>query len=211
MTKIKYPRTLHLPYSLGVQSDDKKLSNVDHLMHRPIVVTEKMDGENTTMAKTYIHARSVDSNNHPSRNMVKGIWGSIKHKIPDGWRICGENLYAQHSIVYEELESYFNVFSIWNHNNVCLDWRTTLKWCEKLDLTPVKMLHDKDFRWDIEYVEHLVDELDLTKCEGLVVRDAEAFHYSDFGTSVAKWVRADHVQTDEHWTSKPIIPNKIKK
>jgi hypothetical protein len=36
--------------------------------------------------------------------------------------------------------------------------------------------------------------------EGVVVRLAGAFESEDFDQSVFKWVRANHVQTDEHWT-----------
>lgn len=77
-----------------------------------------MDGENTTMMKNYIYARSLDSNNHQSRNWVKGLWGEISYKIPENWRICGENMYAKHSIEYNNLESYFLVYSIWDEKIV---------------------------------------------------------------------------------------------
>ena len=36
--------------------------------------------------------------------------------------------------------------------------------------------------------------------EGFVVRNAAAFHYDDFKNNVGKYVRAHHVQTDDHWT-----------
>jgi hypothetical protein len=36
--------------------------------------------------------------------------------------------------------------------------------------------------------------------EGVVVRVADAFHASAFPVSLGKWVRAEHVQTDEHWS-----------
>ena len=47
-------------------------------------------------------------------------------------------------------------------------------------------------------------------CEGYVVRNIEAFHISDFARNVAKCVRENHVQTDEHWT-KNWQPNKLRK
>lgn len=36
--------------------------------------------------------------------------------------------------------------------------------------------------------------------EGIVVRNAGLFHNDDFTDNVMKWVRKDHVKTDEHWT-----------
>ena len=35
--------------------------------------------------------------------------------------------------------------------------------------------------------------------EGFVVRDVAAFPVSEFSKHVAKYVRANHVQTDKHW------------
>lgn len=67
---FKYPRTLHLPWSLGSTSDDKFMSNVEHFNGKRIIITEKMDGENTNMYSDKIHARSIDSNHHDSRNWV---------------------------------------------------------------------------------------------------------------------------------------------
>ena len=124
---IKYPKTLHIPWSLGVNSDDKMLKTTSQFDGRRVIVSEKMDGENTTMMNDSFYARSLDSNNHPSRNFVKGIWGDIRHEIPNGFRICGENLYAQHSLRYENLPSYFMVFSIWDKEK-CLSWDETIEY-----------------------------------------------------------------------------------
>ena len=66
--RIKYPTTPHLPFSLGIQSDDRRVQTLDGLVGREVVVTEKMDGENTTMYVDHIHARSLDSRHHPSRD-----------------------------------------------------------------------------------------------------------------------------------------------
>jgi hypothetical protein len=46
--------------------------------------------------------------------------------------------------------------------------------------------------------------------EGYVVRLASEFPISEFSTSVAKYVRENHVQTDGHWMSKMVIPNKLR-
>ena len=56
----KYPRTPHLPFSQGM-SDDKRLSSTTHFQGMQIVVTEKMDGENTTIYNNKVYARSIDS------------------------------------------------------------------------------------------------------------------------------------------------------
>lgn len=37
--------------------------------------------------------------------------------------------------------------------------------------------------------------------EGVVARIADSFNDISFSNSVLKWVRSNHVQTDEHWKS----------
>ena len=70
---VKYPRTWHLPWSHKVHRNDMQLSDASHFEGKQVVVTIKMDGENTTMYNDYLHARSVDSGNHPSRGWAKSI------------------------------------------------------------------------------------------------------------------------------------------
>lgn len=89
-----------MPFSRGVTSDDKMLS-YDKLYElysgKQVLVTEKLDGECTTLYKDYSHARSLDSNHHPSRDWVKRFHSEIAHNIPEGWRVCGENVFAKHN------------------------------------------------------------------------------------------------------------------
>ena len=108
----------------------------------------------------------------------------IAHEIPEGWRICGENLYARHSIAYEALPSYFMMFSIWDSDNRCLDWDDTLEWSSLLKLETVPILYDVEF--DIGRLLLFDDELDTRRCEGYVVRLAESFAYDEFDANVAK-------------------------
>lgn len=207
MNKIKYPRTFHLPFSEGVTSDDKRLTSVEHFYGKEIIMSEKMDGENSNLMRNCIYARSLDGVDHISRHWVKGLWGNIKHEIPENWRICGENLYATHSVHYTNLESYFNTFSIWNENNICLSWDETEYWCNLLGLNTVPVLWRGIF--DEKFLRNY--KIDTKIKEGYVIRLADSFKFEDFKMSVAKWVRLNHVTTDEHWMNNPIIPNEVKK
>jgi len=110
----KYPRTPHLPWSKKVTNDDIHQQNCQQFINQEVVVTEKMDGENTSMYRNDIHARSLDGRHHVSRDWVKSWHATIANDIPEQWRLCGENLYAQHSIIYDHLESYFYLFSVWD-------------------------------------------------------------------------------------------------
>lgn len=204
--KIKYPRTFHLPWSLGRTEDDKTLKSTSQFEGKEVVITEKMDGENTTMYCHGIHARSLDSANHPSQDWIKRKHSEFAHEIPEGWRICGENLYAKHSIAYDDLSSYFMVFSIWDENNNALSWDDTVEWAEMLGLQTVKVLYRGP--WDEKLTQQLWNPQGNT--EGYVVRNADSFHYSTFSDNVAKFVREDHVQPDsKHWKHQEIVPNKI--
>lgn len=207
--KVKYPRTFHLPWSPGVSSDDKVLESTDVFIGKQVVVTVKMDGENTTMYNDYIHARSLDSDNHPSRSMVKQIHAGVCMDIPIGWRVCGENLFAVHSIKYSKLEDYFLVFSIWNDKNECLDWTSTVMWSELLGLKTVPVLYTG--LYDEKLIKGLYKEfINDDPCEGYVVRLHDSFTYRQFRTSVAKYVRSCHVTTDQHWKTKEIERNILK-
>lgn len=207
MTKlIKYPKTFHLPWSEGITSDDKVMSN-NPFNGKRVIITEKMDGENTSMYHDHFHARSVDGRHHPSRDWVKQFWSTFKHDIPNGMRICGENVFAKHTIAYDNLSSFFLGFSVWN-DNTCLDWDTTLEWFGLLGITPVPILFDGVFSKRIHY--QIIDDIDLSKQEGYVIRLVDSFTVDEFTESVGKFVRPAHVQTDNHWMLSPIIPNRLK-
>jgi hypothetical protein len=118
-------------------------------------------------------------------------------------------VYATHSIQYDDLRSYFLGFSIWNSHNVCLSWDETLEWFDIIGVTPVQVLFDgmwQDFYDDRESMDHVI--ADFGK-EGYVVRLADSFHFDDFQNFVAKYVRRDHVQTDEHWMNGPVVANRL--
>jgi hypothetical protein len=201
---IKYPRTFHFPWSPGLKNDDRMLGSTDGWEGTEVVITEKMDGENTTMYPDYIHARSLDSLTEEWREHTKAIWGRVAHEIPAGWRICGENVTAVHSIRYTDLLSHFLVYSIWDKEE-CLSWDETVEWCAMLGLATVPLIYWGEYSDDL--CKELCKSLNPATQEGLVVRPAGRFLFRDFTTRVGKYVRAQHVQTDEHWTHKKIEYN----
>lgn len=206
-SRVKYPRTYHLPWSLGATADDRVLSSVDHFKGMNIVVTEKMDGENTTLYRDGLHARSIDGVTHESQSYVRQLQGSIGHLIPEGYRICGENLFAQHSIGYSNLSSYFMVFSVWEDEK-CLSWADTCEWSALLGLETVPVLYSGVY--DRNIIESCFKpNREGDQQEGYVVRIFGSFMLDKFHQSVAKFVRANHVQTDKHWKIQKIIKNEL--
>jgi hypothetical protein len=209
---VKYPKTMHLPWSPGLQNDDRLIQSLDGFAGRRVIVTEKMDGENASLYNDHFHARSLDSRHHPSRDWIKAYHARIQAGIPKLWRVCGENLYAVHSIRYTSLPSYFLGFSIWDETNHCLDWDDTLEWFDLLGIHPVPTLFDGTWEEFNEGVARDVAtwQVEDQGLEGYVVRIADRFHFDDFQKYVAKYVRKDHIQTDEHWMAGPVIPNGLK-
>lgn len=197
----KYPRTYHLPWSKGITNDDKVMTDVSHLNGREVVVTEKMDGENTSLYyNKHVHARSLDSGAHESRDWVKAFWAKRYYMLGEGMRVCGENLYAKHSIYYKNLRSYFYGFSVWK-GETCGSWDETMAWFHALDIEPVRVLYRGEFtgmHFDV------TDDM-----EGYVVRLADEFRFDNFDKCVAKFVRKNHVQTDKHWMHSKIVKNDL--
>ncbi|ROR43809.1 RNA ligase family protein [Kitasatospora cineracea] len=201
--RVPYPRTPHLPWSPGAAADDIRSGDLSGLAGAEVVVTEKLDGENTTLYPDGLHARSLDSGHHPSRAWVKGLQGRIGPRIPAGWRICGENLYARHSLAYTDLDSWFQGFSVWTDRDRCLGWDATVRFLHRLGVPTPRVL------WRGRYEERAIRalKLDPERQEGYVVRTAAGFDRAEFGRRVAKWVRPHHVRTDTHWMHAAVVEN----
>ena len=124
----KYPRTPHLPWSPGKSGDDRIIESLTSLSQlEDILVTEKLDGENITLYRDYLHSRSLTYQPHPSRDWLKRLHAQICTDIPENFRICGENVFAKHSIFYKSLTTYYFVFAIFQ-DDICLSWPETVEW-----------------------------------------------------------------------------------
>lgn len=200
--RCKYPRTPHAPSSPGGTADDTRLRDMSAFAGRRVVGTVKMDGENSTLYRDGLHARSIDGRSHPSRDWLKSFHAGVAGDIPEGWRVVVENMYAVHSIRYDTLPSYAVGLSVWDAANACLGWDDTLEWLRLLGIVPARVVFDGTF-----------DEATFRRLalpdgeEGTVWRLADPFPYAAFGRSVAKVVRAGHVATDAHWMHGPVVPN----
>lgn len=203
---IKYPRTYHLPWS-NLLKDDRMLKDDSHFIAKRVICSLKCDGENTNIYNDYIHARSLDSKSHPTRNWVKGLWSQISYLLDDNMRICGENLYAVHSIKYENLKSYFMMFSMWIENR-CLSWDETVEYAKILGLETVDVIYDGIY--DKDKIIAAFEPYEQNN-EGYVIRIADEFTYMDFRKSVAKFVRPEFRQainnSHGHWISKKVEVN----
>ena len=205
--KYKYPRTYHLPFSEGLQNDDRMIETLDYFQGEEVVITEKMDGECASIYPHHTHARSMDSLNHESRTWLKQHAATFQYMLPNDHRICGENLYAKHSIHYNNLLSYFYGFSLWD-KTVCLNWDDTVEFFKTSLIVTVPVIYRGIFNEDI--LHDIANEIkkDRQK-EGFVVRITDSFDVEHFDTYICKWVRKNHVQTSKFWLNEPIIKNKL--
>lgn len=218
MERYKYPKTMLVPWSHKVTSDDVVHISMNRFKNIEVVITEKLDGESTSIYSDYdYHARSINSSEHPSHGRVKGYVYPKIPMLPDGWRICGENCVALHTMKYDELPAPFFVYSIWNEKNQCLSWPKTEAWCEKLGLETVPVLYKGQF--DLEKIKkcYTGESVFGGEQEGYVIRNMGCFHYDEFQQNLAKYVRPDFGKLlnergeGRHWRQCKYEENRIKK
>ena len=208
---MKYPRTYHLPYSPGATKDDKKLQGdwFKYYIGQEIVITEKLDGENIHMTQKDCYARSdgAPTRSPWSRNIwdpQEGLYWKIRDYIGSDETIFGENLYGEHSIHYGNLDNYFHLFAV-NDGVNWYSWDDVKMMANIMNIPHVPELW-RGMIYNEEELKKLVEK--YTSCpsiygeqrEGVVVRIADSYPLEDFAKYVCKWVRPNHVQTDEHWT-----------
>jgi len=210
-TNTKYPRTYHLPWSPGATKDDKKLSGnwFSYFKWKEIVITAKLDGENTAMTHYDVYARSHGA---PTRSPWSlnlwdpngGLFWNLKQYIGYDETIYGENLYGEHSIHYDKLKSYWHMFAVNNGVN-WYSWNDVETMAKIMNVPTVPVLwrgiinSENELKTLVDYFVIQPEVYGPTR-EGVVIRIADEFPIDEFSHNVCKWVRPNHVQTDEHWT-----------
>jgi len=172
-------------------------------LEQEIVITEKLDGENTCIKSNGVYARSHLS---PTRNPWAGnmwqIWENIGHELGD-LEVFGENLYGVHSIEYPKLSYHFFVFAI-RDGDTWYAWDDVVFFAELMDLPTVPVIERGHFSpTEIETIiaHHITYGSAFgATTEGVVLRNAMSFDSNHFKFNVLKYVRANHVKTDQHWT-----------
>jgi len=237
---IKYPHTPYLPFSPNADERDVAESgyiSISSLLNKPLSLSLKMDGSNVVLTRDYVAARNGYDATHVSFDMVKQIHAQLRFYIPEDIMVFGEWLYAKHSIHYTGelgLLNYLQVFGAYNKNmhiwmgsieftKLCADIiRGTDRYHPLLSgVDDVKgynnlesLWHNKVFTNEKELKSTLIslgNKAIASGHEGIVVRSAYPFHHSRWGENIAKYVRADHIQTDKHWMHQPIVRNEVKK
>ena len=224
----KYGRTYHYDFSPGTTSDDRinrnwrdDMSKLKHVIH-----TEKMDGENTCLNGIGIFARShAAPTRHPWSEFLKQKFSMIQNDLKENdIEIFGENLYAEHSILYPNIDEHFYVFAV-RHLDMWLSWEEVKDWAFMFDypVVPELEIHKPLVTVEDHVIGNIMDEIEeyvihesakpsffgslqngtepypCTK-EGIVTRNIEEYSVDDFKENVFKYVRKGHVSTDVHWS-----------
>lgn len=234
----KYPSTRHLPFSHIGDKDDTSHNEIEKFLEQPLVVTTKMDGSNAMLVKDAdepVRSRRGRKAEHDAFDLLQQrYWNNnVYGQLPEELQVFGEWLYAKHSIHYgcsgccedrhkgPKLEKgYFQVFGVFDTEfNLWLSWEETVKWANQLGFQTVPVINATitnkksmfNHEWEIyEQLPTLGEVIVDEGHEGFVVRSKYPFHYGQFSERVGKYVRENHVSTDEHWKHKPTLQNRVK-
>lgn len=226
---VKQPSTIHLPFSQEDSDSDNfyKYEDMENFSDIPLVITIKMDGSNAYVSNERVASRKGWGATHETYDHLKRMHASFKHKIPSELQIFGEWLKHKHSIHYAPsnectcednappLDSFFQVFNVYdNKYNLWLSWYEVKEWADKIGVTTTPVLKENlvyENKYEAaeklrEIAEGVVEE----GHEGIVVRPMYPFHYGQFDRVVGKYVRNNHVKTEEHWKYQDKIENHLK-
>ena len=201
----KYNRTFHWPWSQTVHDDDSYHENPEFFLNKEIVISEKIDGGNTAISNGKCFARST------GQEATAGWFALVKkyhaHKtIGLPYYYYGEDIYGVHSIEYDAVreDETYRLFAV-RDEEYYFSWDEVVEHGEMLDIRTVPLVFRGIFTSIKEITNFFETEIKKPSAlggerEGFVIRIADKFKIEEFGLSVAKYVRKNHVQTDAHWT-----------
>lgn len=203
---IKYPSTPHWPESEKVHRDDTYHLDPEFFVGRDVVITEKLDGGNTCLHGGEVYARSVTSPSHDGWMAMVRKHHGWKTRPGNKFSFYGEDLYGIHSIEYDPLweEDTYRLFAVRDAQGGFLDWDAVAALAIQYGFltVPVCFLGAFQSMSDItEWFRHNRPSPSALgpEREGFVMRTVDGFDGADFSTHVCKYVRKNHVQTDQHW------------
>lgn len=213
-----YPSTRHWPASLSVHRDHYH-SDPAFFLNKPVIITEKLDGGITQIASGKVYARASSTPtraswfNYMKTNTLPKLYG-----VSDNLQVIGEDLYGVHSIEYDALPDSFFLFHVLDRQAENIGtaetegdrfwaWSEVEQFAHGYGLRHAPVLHEGIFTSIDEittwFMAHIEEPSVLGPvCEGFVMRLAFDFPYECFDLAMCKFVRANHVQTTEHWTRK---------
>ena len=160
----------------------------------------------------------------PDRLQVFGEWVWAKHSIhygcdcEDECEDVGPSLSELTGV--DDDRAYFQTFGVYDKKlNLWLSWPKTKQVSDALGFptTPVIYCEGDDDTATFESTHEARRELIAhahrvidNGGEGIVVRKKFPFHFGQFGRSLGKYVRENHVKDDEdHWSKRTVVQNRV--
>ena len=206
----KYPSTPHWPDSEEIHRGDTYHHDPTLFVGKEVVITEKMDGGNTCLFRGNVYARSTAA---PTTDnwfaLVKRyhVW-KTNDSFFHSFAVYGEDLYGIHTLEYYPFapNETFYMFALRGiqKREYFHSWDFVVKCAKTLIVPTVPVVYRGVFGNVKDITEFFRDNLKTPSAlgpekEGFVMRIADAFEADAFSHCVCKYVREDHVQTDEHW------------
>lgn len=226
MQPPKYRSTGHWVNSPTVHRDDTYHPAPEHFIGARVVVTEKLDGGNTCLFRGDAYARSVDSpaaeawfamvkKYHAWKTGQEHAGNPARQLEMRNYAFYGEDIYGVHSIEYGAVHPSrtFYLFSVVDVRTMeSVHWGDVEAFSCALDVPTVPVVHKGVFNSVDELSAFLDAEMEKPSAlggerEGFVIRLEEAFPFgdnikegkTDVMRNICKYVRPNHVQTDQHW------------
>lgn len=159
----------------------------------------------------------------PERLQVFGEWVYAKHSIhygcdcDDECKDVGPSLSDLTGI--DDERSYFQIFGVYDKKfNLWLSWPEVETVSDKLGFPTTPVIYSEDSEDDATFTDASVAREELINYareviddggEGIVIRSKYPYHFSQFSLRVGKYVRENHVNSDEHWKFNKKIENVI--
>ena len=181
---IKHPSTPYLDIS---QTANEKVVVTQSFIGERVTITEKMDGEITSIYPDgSFHARSLDSGAAWQRDVIHSYLPSIVSAMRYDEHFVFENMYAKHTIEYDDLESYLYLLYV-VRNGFVISYEQTRMIASKIGLVMPRVLLSGVFR--------SANNVLLMKSyrEGFVLRVNRSFPYAKLGEFTGKYVVPDFV------------------
>lgn len=219
---MKYPKMLRLPLE-NMQKETKHYANkkdIELLLSDEVVIEEKLDGSIVSFTRdgsdiiTYGRRNEIMRNGilkNKSKayvNLDEWYWNNYEliQKIPDGWTIFGEWLYAKHTIFYDRLFDYWLCFDIFNGKEfVFLNDRES-NFLDDLDLCLIRVIDFGNFSIsDLKKYVNTKKSAYGDTTEGFVIKNFKRQLFMKF----VKYEFDIDLEESEHWLNQPLEINRL--
>ena len=211
MSRPKYPRTPMWPGSPSRNRDDRNTPDPEAYMNTILVITEKIDGTGILINQGMVKPRSTDPSNAPEPWLAMArkhhAWKTSDPRHAD-LLLYAEDIYAVHAIEYDpvpETETTRVFASASLATGYFHPWEETVALCADLEIPTVPVLFAGETA-DLESLQNKLTQMHAAPSElgpqreGMVIRRRGAYTHQTMHRFVCKSVRADHVQSTQHWT-----------